>query len=62
MVVIFFLHQVELKNIRFYISGGSNQYLDLSSIRLFANIKNIDVSDRAKFLRPLGGLHAFVQQ
>ena len=38
------------KNIRFYISGDSNQYLDLSSIRLFANIKNTDVSDRAKFL------------
>ena len=50
------------KNIRFYISGDSNQYLDLSSIRLFANIKNTDVSDRAKFLRPLGGLHAFMER
>ena len=48
------------KNIRFYISGDSNQ--DLSSIRLFANIKNTDVSDRAKFLRPLGGLHAFMER
>ena len=48
--------------IRFYISGDSNQYLDLSSIRLFANIKNTDVSDRAKFLRPLGGLHAFMER
>ena len=50
------------KNIRFYISGDSNQYLDLSSIRLFANIKNTDVSDRAKFLRPLGGLHASMER
>ena len=50
------------KNIRFYISGDSNQYLDLSSIRLFANIKNTDASDRAKFLRPLGGLHAFMER
>ena len=41
------------KNIRFYISGDSNQYLDLSSIRLFANIKNIDVSDRAKILKTI---------
>ena len=50
------------KNIRFYISGDSNQYLDLSSIRLFANLKNTDGSDRAKFLRPLGGLHAFFER
>ena len=50
------------KNVRFYISGDSNQYLDLSSIRLFANIKNTDASDRAKFLRPLGGLHAFFER
>ena len=50
------------KNIRFYISGDSNQYLDLSSIRLFANLKNTDSSDRAKFLRPLGGLHAFIER
>ena len=50
------------KNIRFYISGDSNLYLDLSSIRLFANIKNADVSDKAKFLRPLGGLHAFMER
>ena len=50
------------KNIRFYISGDSNQYLDLSSIRLFANVKNTDGSDRANFLRPLGGLHAFFER
>ena len=50
------------KNIRFYISGDSNQYLDLSSIRLFANLKNTDGSDRAKFLRPLGGIHAFFER
>ena len=46
------------KNIRFYISGDANQYLDLSSVRLFANLQNTD-GTRAKFLRPLGGLHAF---
>ena len=46
------------KNIRFYISGDSNQYLDLSSIRLFATLQNTD-GTREKFLRPLGGLHAF---
>ena len=46
------------KNIRFYISGDANQYLDLSSVRLFATLQNKN-GDRAKFLRPLGGLHAF---
>ena len=46
------------KNIRFYISGDTNQYLDLSSLRLFATLQNRN-GDRAKFLRPLGGLHAF---
>ena len=47
------------KNIRFYISGDMNQYLDLSSVRLFATIQNRN-NDRAKFLRPLGGLHSFL--
>ena len=37
------------KNIRFYISGDANQYLDLSSLRLFATIQNRN-NDRAKFL------------
>ena len=46
------------KNIRFYISGDANQYLDLSSVRLFATLQNKN-GDHAKFLRPLGGLHAF---
>ena len=46
------------KNIRFYISGDDNTYLDLSSIRLFATLENKDTA-RAKFLRPLGGLHGF---
>ena len=46
------------KNIRFYISGEANQYLDLGSVRLFATLQNRN-GDRAKFLRPLGGLHAF---
>ena len=46
------------KNIRFYISGDMNQYLDLSSVRLFATIQNRN-NDKAKFLRRLGGLHSF---
>ena len=49
------------KNIRFYISGEANQYLDLSSVRLFGYLQNTDPT-RAKFLRPLGGLHAFFQR
>ena len=49
------------KNIRFYISGDANQYLDLSSIRLFATLQNTD-GTREKFLRPLGGLHSFFQR
>ena len=49
------------KNIRFYISGDANQYLDLSSVRLFATLQNTDGA-RAKFLRPLGGLHSFFQR
>ena len=47
------------KNIRFLISGDDNQFLDLSSVRLFATLQNTD-GDRAKFLRPLAGLHAFM--
>ena len=49
------------KNIRFLISGDDNQFLDLSSIRLFATLQNTD-ADRAKFLRPLAGLHAFMSR
>ena len=49
------------KNVRFYISGDANQYLDLSSVRLFATLQNTD-GTRAKFLRPLGGLHSFFQR
>ena len=49
------------KNIRFYISGDANQYLDLNSVRLFATLQNTD-GTRAKFLRPLGGLHSFFQR
>ena len=49
------------KNIRFYISGEANQYLDLSSVRLFAYVQNTD-GTRAQFLRPLGGLHSFFQR
>ena len=49
------------KQIRFLISGDDNQFLDLSSIRVFATLQNTD-PDRAKFLRPLGGLHAFMSR
>ena len=35
--------------------------LDLSSVRLFAYLQNTD-GTRAKFLRPLGGLHSFFQR
>ena len=44
--------------IRFYITGEDGTYLDLSSIRLFANLKNDDTTE-SNFLRPLSGLHAF---
>ena len=45
------------KNIRFYISSETD-YVDLSSIKLFATIENTN-GDRAKFLCPLSGLHGF---
>ena len=41
------------KNIRFYISGEANQYLDLSSVRLFAYVQNTD-GTRAKFFTTIG--------
>ena len=47
------------KQIRFLISGDDNQFLDLSSVRVFATLQNTDPT-REKFLRPLGGLHAFM--
>ena len=37
------------KQIRFLISGDDNQFLDLSSIRVFATLQNTD-ADRAKVL------------
>ena len=46
------------KNMRFLISGDDNQFLDLSSVRLFATLQNTD-GTRKHFLRPLAGLHAF---
>ena len=49
------------KNIRFYLSGDDNTYLDLSSIRVFATIQNTDTA-RTKFLRPLAGLHGFLSR
>ena len=49
------------KNIRFYLSGEDNTYLDLSSVRLFANLQNTD-GTRSHFLRPLGNLSSFFQR
>ena len=49
------------KNIRFYLSGEDNTYLDLSSVRLFANLQNTDPT-RSHFLRPLGNLSSFFQR
>ena len=49
------------KNIRFYISGEDNTYLDLSSVRLFANLQNTDPT-RSHFLRPLAPLHGFISR
>ena len=46
------------KTIRFYVTGEDGTYLDLSSIRMFANLQNDGDTD-AQFLRPLSGLHAF---
>ena len=46
------------KNIRFHITGEDNTYIDLSSIRLFANLQNTD-GTRSHFLRPLGNLSSF---
>ena len=44
------------KNIRFHITGEDNTYIDLSSIRLFANLQNTD-GTRSHFLRPLSIFH-----
>ena len=49
------------KNIRFYLTGEDNTYLDLSSIRLFANLQNDDAT-ATHFLRPLSGLHGFINR
>ena len=49
------------KQIKFLISGDDNSFLDLSSVRVFATLQNTDAT-REKFLRPLGGLHAFMSR
>ena len=46
------------KNIRFYVTGEDGTYLDLSSLRLFANLQN-DGDNDTQCLRPLTGLHGF---
>ena len=48
-------------NIKFNISTDDNNYIDLSSIRVFATLQNTD-GDRTHFLRPLSGLHGFFQR
>ena len=49
------------RNRRFNISADDNNYIDLSSIRVFATLQNTD-GDQAKFLRLLAGLHSFFQR
>eukprot|EP00438_Fugacium_kawagutii_P013146 Skav233650 [mRNA] locus=scaffold2779:835808:838988:+ [translate_table: standard] len=49
------------KNIRFNLSADDNNYIDLSSIRVFATLQNTD-ADQTHFLRPLAGLHSFFQR
>ena len=46
------------KQIRFHITGEDNTFLDLSSVRLFANLQNKD-NTRSHFLRPLGNVSSF---
>ena len=48
-------------NIKFNISTDDNQYIDLSSIRIFATLENTD-TNQGHFLRPLSGLHGFFQR
>ena len=48
-------------NIKFNISTDDNNYIDLSSIRVFATLQNTD-GTREHFLRPLSGLHGFFQR
>ena len=45
-------------NIRLYITGEDGTFLDLSSIRLFANLRNEETTE-SHFLRPISGLHGF---
>eukprot|EP00438_Fugacium_kawagutii_P022104 Skav219848 [mRNA] locus=scaffold859:523151:525737:- [translate_table: standard] len=49
------------KNIRFNLSADDSNYIDLSSIRVFATLQNTD-ADQTHFLRPLAGLHSFFQR
>ena len=46
------------KVIRFNISADDNQFLDLSSVRMFAILENKD-GNANHYLRPIGGLHSF---
>ena len=46
------------KVIRFNMSADDNQFLDLSSVRMFAILENKDGTAN-HYLRPIGGLHSF---
>ena len=46
------------KVIRFNMSADDNQFLDLSSVRMFAILENKD-GNANHYLRPIGGLHSF---
>ena len=46
------------KVIRFNMSADDNQFLDLSSVRMFAVLQNNDGTAN-HYLRPIGGLHSF---
>ena len=48
-------------NIKFNISTDDNNYIDLSSIRLFATLENTS-NTQGQNLRPLSGLHGFFQR
>ena len=63
MVVTFALQAVEVIRIfpSTFLVTRINIWIYLVSA-FFDNIKNTDTSDRAKFLRPLGGFHVFLER
>lgn len=55
------LQTLKTKELDFIQSADENTCLDLSSTRVFATFQNTDTA-RAKFLRPLAGLHGFLSR